>query len=194
MKFINKLFRKKQNGVHSQIAPTPTLHRCGTCFRLFATAFQRTTYFGSTQIACEECRDEIVDNETAEEMYMRHELGESENTLDYYGTEEKISEEILAQWTEAQPPQPAPDYSNEPQVAGFIVVHTRATDRVYFGPFKTVEDIYEWSRKVGAPHRVSGSIYPLMNPQGDPEDFWYIPDEMPWEELVKPKKEREYIP
>jgi hypothetical protein len=82
------------------------------------------------------------------------------------------------------------DYSNEPQVIGFIIVHTRATDRVYFGPFKDMEELDKWMKEVGSKRGVRGSIIPLMNPQGDPADFWYIPSGMPLEETLKPKKDR----
>jgi hypothetical protein len=87
------------------------------------------------------------------------------------------------------------DYSNEPQVIGFIVIHTRAVgSTVYFGPFKTLEEVHEWFETVGHEHRVSGYIQPLMNPQGDPKDFWYIADCVTHEEMLKPKGERDYIP
>lgn len=194
MRLIKKLFAKKGQVTDSAKSPAPRLFMCDFCYGLFAEAFQRMNWSYTTETACEECRDDIVERETEEEMMNRSELGVTPNTLDYHGTEEEISEKFLDWWKPAQHPKPAPDYSDEPQVWGFMLAHIRATDRVYFGPFRTRQELSDWMEEVGRRHGISGAVYPLMNPQGDPADFWWIPDGMPWEETLKPKKERDYIP
>lgn len=83
------------------------------------------------------------------------------------------------------------DYSLQPQASGFIIIHTRATDRVFFGPFATVEEASEWLDTVGRRNGVSGGIDYLMNPHGDPQDFWWIPDNVHPSETIKPKQERQ---
>lgn len=85
-------------------------------------------------------------------------------------------------------------YSNEPQVWGFLIQHIRATDIVYFGPFRTLDEVREWDETIGQKNRVAGAALPLMNPYGDPNHFWWLSNDATWEELLKPKKDRGYMP
>lgn len=84
----------------------------------------------------------------------------------------------------------ADEYAKQPQAAGFMVVHTRATDRLFFGPFPDLYAIDRWFEEVGNDAGVSGSIVPLMNPHQDPQDFWWIPPDTPWQDLLLPRSER----
>lgn len=85
-------------------------------------------------------------------------------------------------------------YEDEPQVSGFIIIHSRMGGDVIFGPFATLDELHKWVEEVGIPNRVAGAIKPLMNPKANPRNFWWIPDDIPWEETLKPEKDREYIP
>lgn len=174
------------NTVGSEILPTPSLLQCDYCEDEGEVMYENY----SRILHCEPCMKALVQDKVDKEVQEQLALY---GNVDAY-LREDLTQYFMLEYRKKELIKPLKDYSNEPQVSGFMIVHTRATDRVYFGPFKTVEEIYEWMEKVGVPHHVSGSIYPLMNPQGDPEDFWYIPNDMPWEELIRTKKERGYIP
>lgn len=64
------------------------------------------------------------------------------------------------------PPVVQPDYQ-------IIVVHTRATDRVYFGPFKNITELNNWQVTNPAASRVSPSIQLLISPNANPDEWWY---------------------
>jgi hypothetical protein len=81
------------------------------------------------------------------------------------------------------------DY-NQPQVSGFIVMHSRATDTVCFGVFPTLEAVDEWMSTIGRPAGVSGYCVPLINPQAPPEHFWWIPPDVNPADLTRPISER----
>ena len=99
--------------------------------------------------------------------------------------------QLWDEWRVLISPKPTVDYSTQPQVSCFFIMHTRATDHVFFGPFATVDDAHKWQVEVGATNGVAGAVIPMMNPQGDPRDFWWIPRDTPWAELIKPKSERQ---
>lgn len=63
----------------------------------------------------------------------------------------------------------------QPQVGGWIIVHTRATDRVYFGPFATLHEADAWMNEVGRRRGVSGSLVPLVSPASNPDNLWQDP-------------------
>lgn len=79
------------------------------------------------------------------------------------------------------PPRPIPDRvvgepeDWQPVVGGWIIVHTRATDRVYFGPFATLKELDEWMEETGIDRGVSGSIIPLVSPASNPANIWHDP-------------------
>lgn len=183
MKFISRMFRKKQKVADSVIAPTPTLFVCDECDDKVPKAFRHRW---NRSVLCEVCQEEFVSNQT--DLHLS-DLGLE---AEYYGTEELVRESYDAEWTEIEIPK---DYSNEPQVWGFVIEHPRTGyDRVYFGPFRTRDELSQWMQTVGRKHGVSGAVYPIMNPYGDPADFWWIPNDMPWDETLKPKKDRELVP
>lgn len=84
----------------------------------------------------------------------------------------------------------ASEYAKQPQAAGFMIVHTRATDQLFFGPFPDLDAIDKWFEEVGNDAGVRGHIVPLMNPHQDPQDFWWIPNSTPWWDLLLPRSER----
>ena len=176
MRFISKLFAKKVNPIE-EIEEKAVFVKCGEC-SLSQERYPHAPFhyevIDTSRILCESCYENATN--------LEYDKMRDEGANGYYSMYWRLL------------PRPKLDYSNEPQCSGFIVVHTRATDRVYFGPFKTREELGEWLDTVGYAYRVSGAVYPIMNPQGDPEDFWYIPNDMPLEETLKPKKDREYIP
>lgn len=63
----------------------------------------------------------------------------------------------------------------QPVVGGWMIVHTRATDRVYFGPFATLKELDEWMRDTGIDRGVSGSVIPLVSPASNPANIWHDP-------------------
>jgi hypothetical protein len=63
----------------------------------------------------------------------------------------------------------------QPEVGGWILVHTRATDRVYFGPFETLLEVEEWMRDVGRHRGVSPTLIPLVSPASNPDNLWQDP-------------------
>lgn len=97
---------------------------------------------------------------------------------------------LFEEWRLLSSPKPVVDYSAQPQVSGFFIMHTRATDHVFFGPFASVDEAHKWHIEIGVQHGVAGPIVPLMNPHGDPRDYWWIPRDMSWTETIKPKSER----
>lgn len=63
----------------------------------------------------------------------------------------------------------------QPIVGGWIIVHTRATDRVFFGPFATLAEADLWMREVGIDRGVSGTYVPLVSPASNPANIWHDP-------------------
>lgn len=76
----------------------------------------------------------------------------------------------------------------QPVVGGWMIVHTRATDRVFFGPFATLKELDEWMRDIGIPRGVSGSIVPLVSPSSDPANLWQDPVIEGQIKIVQPEK------
>ena len=60
-----------------------------------------------------------------------------------------------------------------------ILHHTRATDRVFFGPFKNMTEVKNWYATNPYAHEVKNSIEILISPYSDPEHWWYIPLDHP---------------
>lgn len=73
--------------------------------------------------------------------------------------------------------------SIEPQIEQpdyqIILHHTRATDRVFFGPFKNMTEVKNWYAINPHAHQVKNSIEILISPYSDPDYWWYIPLEYP---------------
>lgn len=59
--------------------------------------------------------------------------------------------------------------------AGWIVVHTRATDTVFFGPFSSIDNAIDWMATTGLDLGVRGKIEPLVSPQCDSSVMWHVP-------------------
>lgn len=57
-------------------------------------------------------------------------------------------------------------------IGGYIVVHGRATDVVYFGPFATLEETREW---LAAHPNVRAGITHLVSPETPERDMWFTP-------------------
>jgi hypothetical protein len=60
-----------------------------------------------------------------------------------------------------------------------ILHHTRATDRVFFGPFKNITEVENWYKTNPHSSQVKNSIEVLISPYSNPEDWWYIPLDHP---------------
>jgi len=60
-----------------------------------------------------------------------------------------------------------------------ILHHTRATDRVFFGPFKNITEVENWYKTNPYASQVKNSIEVLISPYSNPEDWWYIPLDHP---------------
>ena len=71
----------------------------------------------------------------------------------------------------------------EPQIKQpdyhIILHHTRATDRVFFGPFKNITEVQDWYKTNPHASQVKNSIEVLISPYSNPEDWWYIPLDHP---------------
>ena len=65
-----------------------------------------------------------------------------------------------------------PDYQ-------MIIVHTRATDRVFFGPFKNMTEIKHWYSTNPETEKVYPSTQILISPHANPDEWWYIPLDHP---------------
>ena len=72
----------------------------------------------------------------------------------------------------------------EPQIKQpdyhIILHHTRATDRVFFGPFKNITEVQDWYRTNPHASQVKNSIEVLVSPYSNPDDWWYIPLDHPY--------------
>jgi hypothetical protein len=60
-----------------------------------------------------------------------------------------------------------------------ILHHVRATDRVFFGPFKNMTEVKDWYKTNPHAAQVKNSIEVLISPYSNPDDWWYIPLEHP---------------
>lgn len=60
-------------------------------------------------------------------------------------------------------------------IGGWIIVHTRATDEVFIGPFLSIDEASNWLVNEGIDRGVRGSIVPLVLPQCDRNDMWKVP-------------------
>lgn len=60
-----------------------------------------------------------------------------------------------------------------------ILHHTRATDRVFFGPFKNMTEVQDWYKSNPHALQVKNSIEILISPYSNPDDWWYIPLDHP---------------
>lgn len=58
------------------------------------------------------------------------------------------------------------------RTAGWIFVHTRATDTVTFGPFEDYDDLKMWLETIGDAAGIRGVALPLVDPASDPDLFW----------------------
>jgi phage terminase large subunit len=71
----------------------------------------------------------------------------------------------------------------EPQIKQpdyhIILHHTRATDRVFFGPFKNITEVQDWYKTNPHASQVKNSIEVLVSPYSNPDDWWYIPLDHP---------------
>lgn len=65
-----------------------------------------------------------------------------------------------------------PPEEDQPLCGGYVIVHARATDRVYFGPFATYRDAIVWA-KAARRRGVSGYIQPLTSPASDMRKIWH---------------------
>lgn len=109
-----------------------------------------------------------------------HDLGElwdwESPALDRF---DLLCEECHDRLTAPLPPIPdrvvLPPEDWQPTVGGWIIVHTRATDRVFFGPFATLKEADQWMRDVGSRRGVAGSYIPLVSPASDPANIWQDP-------------------
>lgn len=59
--------------------------------------------------------------------------------------------------------------------AGWIIIHTRSTDTVFFGPFSSIDDASHWLATEGIDLGVRGKIEPLVSPQCDSSVMWHVP-------------------
>lgn len=57
-------------------------------------------------------------------------------------------------------------------VSGWIIVHTRATDSVMFGPFSSIDDARTWMADEGVESGVRGIIVPIISPNADFDVKW----------------------
>lgn len=58
-------------------------------------------------------------------------------------------------------------------IGAYMVVHGRATDVVYFGPFATLEETWAW---LDAHPRVQRRITHLISPDTPAEEMWFMPN------------------
>jgi len=65
-----------------------------------------------------------------------------------------------------------PPEDDQPLCGGFIIIHSRATDQVHFGPFATYRDALVWARKVRR-RGLAGYIVPLTSPDSDIRNIWH---------------------
>jgi hypothetical protein len=65
-----------------------------------------------------------------------------------------------------------PPEEDQPLCGGYIIIHARATDRVYFGPFATYRDALVWARAARR-RGVSGFIQPLTSSSSDMSNIWH---------------------
>lgn len=65
-----------------------------------------------------------------------------------------------------------PPEEDQPLCGGYIIIHARATDRVYFGPFATYRDAIVWARAARR-RGVSGHIQPLTSSASDMSNIWH---------------------
>ena len=90
-----------------------------------------------------------------------------------------LCEECHDRLTAPLPPIPdrivLPPEDWQPTVGGWIIVHTRMTDRVYFGPFATLKEADQWMRDVGSRRGVAGTLIPLVSPASNPANLWQEP-------------------
>jgi hypothetical protein len=60
-------------------------------------------------------------------------------------------------------------------VSAWMITHTRATDIVYFGPFDTFKEAYDWWVATGKAARVQPCFNPMISPSTAPELLWEDP-------------------
>lgn len=63
----------------------------------------------------------------------------------------------------------------QPEIGGWILVHSRMGGTVYFGPFETLIEVDEWMRDVGQHRGVRGVLVPLVSPASNPDNLWQDP-------------------
>ena len=194
MRFISKLFAKKVNPIEEK----EVFVKCGEC-SLSQQQYPHAPFYyeemDTSKILCESCYEMKTSHGSCSCVTYNEATGEFDEAPECYGDcgESLEAGHYFFYWKRLE--KPVLDYSKEPQVSGFILEHPRTGyDRVYFGPFKTMGEISEWMNTVGYHNRVSPAVYPIMNPHGDPADFWYIGNDVSHEEMLKPKGEREYLP
>lgn len=102
----------------------------------------------------------------------------------------KQDEERTARRLRRQEARLAGNYEEQPQAGGFLIMHARATDYVFFGPFPDIDAVTKWMEDVGYDAGVCGPVVPLMNPHQDPRDFWWVPSNTPWQDLLLPRAQR----
>lgn len=59
----------------------------------------------------------------------------------------------------------------ENRIGGFFVIHYRATDVCYFGPFRTAKEALDWSRD-RASDGLRGVVVPMVHPNVDSATMW----------------------
>lgn len=58
----------------------------------------------------------------------------------------------------------------------WIIVHTRATDIVYFGPFKNYEELDKFFEDPKN-RNIQCNVHLLISPSLDSKDYWYNPQD-----------------
>lgn len=76
---------------------------------------------------------------------------------------------------------------DQPTVGGWIIIHGRATDTVYFGPFETLREVDEWMRNVGEDRGVRAVVIPLISPESNPANLWHDPIRTGQIKIVQPE-------
>jgi hypothetical protein len=65
----------------------------------------------------------------------------------------------------------------QPQHYQWIIHHTRATDRVFFGPFNSLTEVDNFFQNNPEAQRVSRGLELLISSQCPPKQWWYNPDD-----------------
>ncbi len=59
----------------------------------------------------------------------------------------------------------------------WIIHHTRATDRVFFGPFNSLTEVDNFFKNNPKAKTVSRGLELLVSPDCPPEQWWYNPND-----------------